>query len=119
MLDFLFTLILLGSIQGVIVCGLLLFSKGRLLPNRLLTAIIGAIALPGFHLYFHYKGVYDINGFTKFIHDIMPMVVVMPIGPLIYFYVRSLINPGTRLNKKALLHFIPIIIDLIPKIAGL
>ena len=119
MQDFLFTLILLGSIQGVIVCGLLLFSRGRLLPNRLLTAIIGAIALPGFHLYFHYKGVYELNEFTRFIHDIMPMVVIMPIGPLIYFYVRSLINPGSRLNKKAWIHFLPIIIDLIPKIAGL
>ena len=119
MQDFLFTLILLGSIQGVIVCGLLLFSRGRLLPNRLLTAIIGAITLPGFHLYFHYKGVYEINEFTRFIHDIMPMVVFMPIGPLIYFYVRSLINPGTRLNNKVWIHFLPVIIDLVPKIAGL
>jgi AraC-like DNA-binding protein len=117
--DFLFTLILLGSIQGVIVCGLLLFSKGRLLPNRLLTFIIATITLPGFHLYFHYKGVYDINGFTRFIHDIMPMVIFMPVGPLIYFYVRSLINPGSRINKKAWVHFLPVIIDLIPKIAGL
>jgi len=119
MQDFLFTLILLGSIQGVIVCGLLLFSRGRLLPNRLLTAIIGAITLPGFHLYFHYKGVYEINEFTRFIHDIMPMVVIMPIGPLIHFYIRSLINPGSKLNKSAWIHFLPVIIDLVPKIAGL
>lgn len=119
MQDFLFTLILLGSIQGIIICGLLLFSRGRLLPNRLLTAIIGALALPGFHLYFHYKGVYEINELTRFIHDLMPMVIFMPVGPLIYFYVQSLTNPAFQFGKKAWLHFLPLIIDLIPKIAGL
>ncbi|MBL7756902.1 MAG: hypothetical protein JNL59_05905, partial [Chitinophagaceae bacterium] len=66
MQDFLYTLILLGSIQGVIICGLLLFSRGRLLSNRLLAAIIGLMTLPGFHLYLHYKGGYDINDFTRF-----------------------------------------------------
>jgi AraC-like DNA-binding protein len=116
MRDFLFTLILLGSIQGVIICGLLLFSRKRLLSSRLLAGIIGLISLPGFHLYFHYKGGYDINGLTEFIHDITPMVVIMPIGPLIYFYVQSLTNPQFHLGRKQKLHFLPIIIDLIPKL---
>jgi AraC-like DNA-binding protein len=118
MRDFLFTLILLGSIQGVIICGLLLFSKKRLLSSRLLAGIIGLLSLPGFHLYFHYKGGYEINRLTEFIHDITPMVIIMPIGPLIYFYVQSLTNPQFRFGKKQKLHFLPVLIDLIPKLAG-
>lgn len=119
MRDFLYTLILLGSVQGVIVCGLLLFSRGRLLSNRLLAAIIGLMTLPGFHLYLHYKGGYDINDFTRFVHDIMPMVVIMPVGPLIWFYVRSLTEPAFELGKKQRLHFLPLIIDLLPKLAAI
>ena len=116
MRDFLFTLILLGSIQGVIICGLLLFSRKRLLSSRLLAGIIGLLTLPGFHLYFHYKGGYDINGITEFIHDIIPMVIIMPLGPLIYFYVQSLITPQFQISKKQKIYFLPIIIDLIPKL---
>jgi AraC-like DNA-binding protein len=119
MRDFLFTLILLGSIQGVIICGLLLFSKKRLLSSRLLAGIIGLFTLPGFHLYFHYKGGYDINGLTEFIHDITPMVVIMPIGPLIYFYIQSLTKPQFTVRRKHFFHFLPVIIDLLPKLAGL
>lgn len=119
MQDFLYTLILLGSLQGVIICGLLLFSRGRLLSNRLLAGIVGLMSLPGFHLYLHYKGGYDINDFTRFVHDILPMVVIMPIGPLIWFYVRSLTEPAFELGKKQRLHFLTAIIDLLPKIAAL
>jgi len=119
MRDFLYALILLGSVQGVIVCGLLLFSRGRLLSNRLLAGIIGLMALPGFHLYLHYKGGYDISDLTRFIHDIMPMVIIMPIGPLIWFYVRSLTEPPFRIRKKDWLHFLPLLIDLLPKIAAI
>lgn len=119
MQDFMYTLILLGSLQGVIICGLLLFSRGRLLSNRLLAGIIGLMSLPGFHLYLHYKGGYDISDFTRFIHDILPMVVVMPIGPLIWFYVRSLTEPAFELGKKQRLHFLPAMIDLLPKLAAL
>src|SRR5689334_12430179 len=104
MRDFLYALILLGAVQGVIVCGLLLFSRKHLLSNRLLAGIIGLLSLPGFHLYFHYKGGYELNDLTRFVHDIVPMVIIMPIGPLIFFYCRSLLEPGFRLRPKDKLH---------------
>lgn len=119
MKDFLYNLILLGSIQGIIVCTLLHFSRRSGLPERLLAAIIGLITLPGIHLYFHYAGWFDINAVTLFIHDLLPLVVIMPLGPLIYFYIRSLAEPGFTIGKKERLHFIPVIIDLLPKLAAL
>ncbi|MDF2381381.1 helix-turn-helix transcriptional regulator [Nostoc ellipsosporum NOK] len=119
MRDFLFTLILLGSVQGVIICCLLLFSKGRRLFNRLLATIILLFSLPGFHLYLHYRNAYELNSATQLLHDIIPMVIVMPIGPLIWFYIQSLTNPEFRLTKKDYLHFIPVVIDLLPKLAAI
>jgi len=112
---FFFTLILLGAIQGVITCGLLLFSRKSSLPHRLLAAIIGLITLPGFHLYFHYNGWFDSSKAVQAIHDILPLVVIMPTGPLLFFYIRSMLEPGFRLGRKEKLHFIPVLIDLLPK----
>jgi AraC-like DNA-binding protein len=48
----------------------------------------------------------------------MPLIVAMPIGPLILFYVRSLFRPLTNLEKKDWIHFCPVLLDLIPRIAG-
>ena len=119
MKDFLYTIILLGAIQGIIVCCLLYFARKKTLSTRLLAAIIGLITLPGIHLYFHYTGWFEINSLSLFIHDILPLVVIMPLGPLIYFYIRSLLDPGFSIGHKERLHFIPAIIDLLPKLAAL
>ncbi|GAB5552698.1 MAG: hypothetical protein Sapg2KO_22890 [Saprospiraceae bacterium] len=31
----------------------------------------------------------------------------LAVGPLLYFYVKSIINPGLKISKKQLLHFLP------------
>lgn len=118
MKDFLYTIILLGAIQGIIICCLLCFSRKQTLSNRLLASIIGLITLPGIHLYFHYTGWFEINSFVLFIHDILPLVVIMPLGSLVYFYIRSLLDPNFSIGRKEQLHFIPVIIDLLPKLAA-
>jgi AraC-like DNA-binding protein len=118
MKEFFYTLILLGSIQGVIVCCLLLFSKRQTLSTRLLAAIIGLITLPGFHLYFHFNGWFERNAVTLFIHDMLPMIVTMPLGPLIWFYVRSLTDRDFKFGRKEIRHFFPAILDLLPKIVA-
>lgn len=119
MSEFFYTIILLGSIQGVIICALLLLSRNRLPANVWLATIIGLLALPGFHLYLHYKGIYQISKIMLMMHDIIPMVIIMPLGPVVYFYVQSLTITQFRLNRKMWLHFLPAIIDLLPKICAL
>lgn len=116
MVNFLYTLVLLGSIQGLIICAMLLFPRKKPLSNRLFAAIIGLLSLPGFHLYLHFTGAYEINMFMQIVHDIIPMVVIMPIGPLIYFYVRSLNEAKLPAKANLWLHFLPTIIDLLPKL---
>ena len=43
----------------------------------------------------------------------------MPMGPLIYFYVQSVLNPGFRIRRKQHLHFLPVIVDLVPSIIAI
>jgi hypothetical protein len=58
------------------------------------------------------------NGWIALLLDLFPLVMVMPVGPIIYFYTRSLLTPGFRLGKQEKLHFLPVLLDWVPKLIG-
>ncbi len=113
--NFLNILILLGAIQGFIVSVLLFFStRSSQQANRLLAVLILTIALACFNLYLHESGLYSHYQLVLLIVELLPFILAMAFGPLIYFYVKSVIDPTFRFDKKCRIHFVPIIIDLIP-----
>ncbi len=112
---FLNTIILLGALQGCIVCGLLFFSKKNKRTNRLLAALILLITLACFNLYGNYVNWFN-SDIVRFIFDIVPLVVVMPLGPLIYFYIQSSLDPDFTIGKKQRRHFYPVLTDLVPSL---
>jgi len=107
------TIILLGALQGFIVTGLLLFSKMNKKANSILAFLILLIALASFKLYGNYSNWFGSN-ILRDITQIIPMIVVMPLGPLIWFYVQSMLNPEFKITKKQRRHFYPVIIDMVP-----
>ena len=107
------TIILLGAIQGFIVGSLLFFSKKSRQPNRILAVLILLISLACFNLYGNYQNWFN-SDILRFIIDLVPLVIVMPFGPLVYFYVQSVLDPGFKISKKKRRHFYPVLIDLIP-----
>jgi AraC-like DNA-binding protein len=112
------TIILLGAVQGLIVSGLLFFSKTNRQPNRLLAALIFLIALASLNLYSSHQTWFD-NWYYQFFIAVFPLVVIMPLGPLIYFYVKSMLDPGFRLSRKQRVHFYPVILDLFQHVAAI
>lgn len=106
-------IILLGALQGLIISVLLLFSKRNRLANSLLGALIFLIALASFNLYGNYMDWFNI-GLLRFLAEVVPMVIVMPMGPLIYFYIKSFSTPDFKIAKDFRYHFYSIIIDLAP-----
>jgi len=54
--------------------------------------------------------------FWNFLEAVFPWVVIMPIGPLMYFYVKSILDPNFVLTKKHRIHFYTVILDLIPSL---
>ncbi|MBD0258291.1 MAG: helix-turn-helix transcriptional regulator [Cytophagales bacterium] len=48
--------------------------------------------------------------------ELLPLIVVMPIGPLLYLYVRSVLDEDFKLRRKHGWHFVSGIIDLLPKV---
>lgn len=57
-------------------------------------------------------------GFIGIILSLVPTIIFMPFGPLIYFYAKSLLNPAFRLERKHKIHFLPVIIDVLPAMAA-
>lgn len=113
--EFFNTIILLGAIQGFIVSTLLFFSTKNRQSNRILSALILLIALASFNLYGNYRDWFH-SDILRFISQLLPLVIVMPFGPLIYFYVQSILDPAFVINKKRKSHFYPVIIDLVPSL---
>jgi AraC-like DNA-binding protein len=108
------TVILLGTLQGFIICCLLLYSKKNRLPNRLLARLIFLMSLASLNLYGNAIGFFNLNGLTSTLNALLPMIMVMPMGPLVYFYIRSSLDPEFAVTKKHRWHFLPVLIDLVP-----
>src|ERR1700759_2178487 len=113
---FLDTIILLGALQGFIIASLLVFTKKQRLLNRLLGALIFFAALACLDVYLTDQKWYNSNAVFQFVDAIVPLIVVMPIGPLLYFYIQASLDPNFVLAKTQRWSFYAVIIDLIPKI---
>ena len=112
------TIFLLGAVQGFILSSLLFFSTTNRRPNRLLAGLIFLIALASLRLYGLEKNWFHLSQFTSIIDAFVPMIVIMPLGPLLFFYVKASLNPQFELTKKDRLHFFPVIIDLVPQLTA-
>lgn len=108
------TIILLGAIQGFIICILLFYSKKNRQSDRLLAVLILLMSLASINLYGNYRNWFGSN-LLRLVSDIVPLIIVMPFGPLIYLYTRSYLDPGFHVTKKQLVHFYPVVIDIVPQ----
>lgn len=109
-------IILLGAIQGYIVSTLLFLSKkNNKVSNRLLAVLILLMTLACTNLYMTESWYTDYE-IVRILNQVFPFIMVMPMGPLMYFYVQSLLKPDIHLSKKQKLHFSAVLIDLVPYI---
>lgn len=111
---FLDTIVLLGIIQGFILSALLFFSCRQRPANRFLAVLIGLITLACLNIYLLDAAWLDSHIILTLLADALPLVVVMPLGPLIWCYVQATIDPAFRLTRKHYVHFYPVILDLFP-----
>jgi AraC-like DNA-binding protein len=112
-------LILVGAIQGFI-SAVLLFNlkKGNTLSNKLLAGIILCFSTACLNIFLMLTGFRYQSAIGNLIAYVVPFLIVMPIGPLMYFYTRSLLHPEFTLSPKHRLHFTTVIVDLFPYMVG-
>src|SRR5687768_8144214 len=92
---FLNVLILLASLQGFILSALFYFNRNKRLADRLLALVLALFSLASVNIYFSES---DMPWQVGVALSLIPTIVLMPIGPLIYFYARCLIEPGFSLR---------------------
>jgi AraC-like DNA-binding protein len=119
MSSFLEILILLGALQGFIISVILFVSRRNRQSNRILATLIFLMALASLNLYITGTAWYSHSPLVIFLSNFVPMIIIMPVGPLIYFYIRSFSDPEFRFQKKYRFHFYPVIIDLFPYLTAL
>jgi AraC-like DNA-binding protein len=112
------TIILLGALQGFILCVLLFSSKRNRLPNKLLAWLIFLISLASIKLYGMGNGWFNYP-IMRWVDALVPLIIVMPLGPLIYFYVRASVQPGFSIGRKEKRHFYAALIDIVPQLAAI
>ena len=106
------TIVLLGALQGFII-SCLLFRVSET-ANKCLATLIFLLSLACLNIFLLESQVYNSSEFWHVINAVVPMVIIMPVGPLIYFYVRASISTNDKFSKQDRLHFYPVILDLIP-----
>ena len=103
-------LILLGTMQGFVLSGLLLFSQKnvRVPANRWLAGLVWVLSQAGLGLVLgNWELAEDFPGLI-----FVPFLLQMAIGPLLYLYVRRLMLPGRSFTRTDIWHLVPILMDL-------
>lgn len=111
-------IILLGAIQGFIISSLL-FLRKRFYSNKILAVLLFIISLACLNLYLLNINITAGSTFWTIISLVVPLVIAMPIGPLIYFYIQSLQSADFKINRTHRIHFYPVIIDFMPSLIGI
>ena len=109
--------ILLGAIQGFIISSLLYFKK--IYANKLLAALIFFISLACLNIFLMNINIKENSIFWGIFSLVVPLVIVMPLGPLIYFYVQAFCLKDFKLDRTHRIHFYPVLIDLFPGLVGI
>lgn len=112
------TIILLGTIQGFIISALLFFGKQPRLASRLLGVLLFLMSLASLCLYASFNDWFG-SATLVFWSNFIPMIIIMPFGPLIFFYVRACLDPGFKMGRRQQIHFYPVILDFIPYLAAI
>ncbi|PRY47026.1 AraC family transcriptional regulator [Spirosoma oryzae] len=100
-------LVLLGSLQGSILAVLLWRNRqGNPLANRLLATLMALLAAACFSI-----GV-PLTPWTSLLLDVVPLIIVMPVGPIIYFYTQTLLDNSFQLGRRQQLHFLAALLDI-------
>ena len=90
-------LILFGALQGLIFGIILLFNRKH--PGaKFLSVFMFVLAYNGFETFNWSSG---LDNYTPILH-FFPFVIIYAIGPSLYLYVTSLLNPERRLSNKTI-----------------
>ena len=108
-LNFFNLLILVGAVHGLLLSLLLFFNKkNQNAAHVLLSLLLLFYTLPVLRVVLH-----DIGFFRFYDWPIFSIELLYGLGPSLYLYSKAESDPHKRFKKKDLLHFVPVLMELI------
>jgi AraC-like DNA-binding protein len=111
------SIILFGSLQGFIIGGLLYRASKEKPSGRILSWLLFIMALACLKIYLNNTGLAGTTA-GSLIDAFFPFMLIMAVGPLIYFYCKSELLRDFSIRRKDRFHFYAVIIDLFPHLAA-
>lgn len=112
------TIITLGAIQGFIAGALLYWGKRNRKANRYLAFMIWFFSLACVNLRLFQESALYTTTLGGFIGAFVPLMFIMPLGPLFYFYIRASLEPSFQWKKQYRWHWSSTLLDLAPQLAA-
>ncbi len=111
LIHFSFTVVLLlaGIIIGLWACVMLLAEKKNHVPNRFLVLLVLISVGTLLHNFFIESGIYREHNSLYFV----PIIFSLGTGPLLYLYVKRLINLRSISAREICLHLLPVMIQFL------
>jgi len=113
------TIITLGAVQGIIAGILLFWGKRNRKPNRILAVTLWLFSLACLDLRMNQEAILYSSTLGGMIDAFIPLMIIMPLGPLLYFYIRASLEPDFRLQKQHRRHFFTTLLDILPQLAAI
>lgn len=109
-IDFFSFLNLFGALNGIFFAVVILnMKRGNAKTNRLAALLLASLTVIAAGSFCAYSGYFRI--FPKLQKIFSPFLFAL--GPLLYFYVRSLLRSGRSTGRKWALHFLPVLLNVI------
>jgi AraC-like DNA-binding protein len=109
--SFLNSIILLGSVQGFIIGTMLYVSSKERPSGKLLAWLLLIMAMACLKIYLNNIG-FTYTQIGSLVDAFVPFMIIMPVGPLIYFYCQAELFSNFKIGRKHRKHFYSIIVDL-------
>lgn len=105
--------LLMLIVQGLILVGLLLYKSGKNqdVSTRILAILLLLTCYHRITYTIGFMGWYDTHRNTKINYYLISLL--LGVGPLIYLYIKSVGVKGFRIDKKAILHFVPMVLYVV------
>ncbi|AXY73372.1 AraC family transcriptional regulator [Paraflavitalea soli] len=113
------TIITLGAVQGIIAGVLLFWGKRNRKANRILAVMLWLFSLACLDLRMNQESILYSSTLGGMIDAFIPFMIIMPLGPLLYFYIRASLEPDFRLQKQHRKHFYTALLDILPQLAAI
>lgn len=99
----------LGALQGLLLTGVLAAQRNNQTANRLLATLMAAFTV------YLASSVYYTAGIVRYFPHLFGVSYQMPwvFGPLVYLYARAASDRSWRFERRTLLHFVPVTINVL------